>query len=44
MAPECVFQPRLLGMEGGGASEMVFACINGCDIDLRKSLYEHIVW
>lgn len=31
------------GKEYDGIHEMVFKCINTCDIDVRKSLYENIV-
>jgi actin-related protein 2 len=43
MAPECVFQPRLLDLEAKGASEQLFNAINESDVDLRKALYEHII-
>jgi actin-related protein 2 len=43
MAPECLFQPHLIGMEARGMSELIFDCINGCSIDLRVNLYKHIV-
>jgi len=42
-APEALFNPALMDVEGDGLAEMVFACINGADIDLRAELYKHIV-
>lgn len=43
MAPEALFQPRLLDLEDKGVAEQVFACVNESDIDLRRSLYQHII-
>ena len=43
MAPECLFQPHLIGREEGGMSQRVFDCINGSPIDIRVNLYKHIV-
>jgi actin-related protein len=40
---EVLFQPSLMGKEGGGIDEITFQSINKCDIDLRRSLYENIV-
>ncbi|KAA6383227.1 MAG: putative actin family [Streblomastix strix] len=42
-APECLFKPHLLDIEGGGVAEQVFNSINECDIDVRPDLYEHII-
>ncbi|KAK2943423.1 putative Actin [Blattamonas nauphoetae] len=43
MAPECIFRPGLLDIEGEGIGGQLFSSINDSDIDLRKALYEHIV-
>ncbi|KAH7828452.1 actin-related protein 2 [Monocercomonoides exilis] len=43
MAPECLFQPRLLDIEADGVAKQVFSCINDADVDLRKQLYSSIV-
>merc|ERR1712224_162021 len=40
---EVLFQPSLLGKEGGGIDEITFKSINKCDIDVRKNLYENVV-
>ncbi|XP_024537563.1 actin-related protein 2 [Selaginella moellendorffii] len=42
-APEALFNPELLDMEGGGLAELVFRCIQEMDIDNRMTLYQHIV-
>eukprot|EP01117_Protostelium_nocturnum_P013590 TRINITY_DN508_c0_g1_i1.p1 TRINITY_DN508_c0_g1~~TRINITY_DN508_c0_g1_i1.p1 ORF type:complete len:391 (+),score=151.08 TRINITY_DN508_c0_g1_i1:120-1292(+) len=42
-APEVLFEPHLLDVDGGGMSEQLFDCINKADIDLRSTFYEHIV-
>lgn len=42
-APECLFQPHLLGIEGMGMAELLFDCINSADIDTRAEFYKHIV-
>jgi len=41
--PEILFNPMNAGMEMRGAHELVFDCINKCDIDSRRVLYENIV-
>jgi actin-related protein 2 len=43
MAPECLFQPRLLDVESDGVAKQLFRSINDADIDLRKDLYGSIV-
>lgn len=43
MAPEALFSPGLIDVDGPGISEAVFNCINGADIDTRAELYQHIV-
>jgi len=42
-APEALFTPELIDMEGDGLSGAVFRCIQEMDIDNRMSLYQHIV-
>jgi len=42
-APECLFSPQLVDVEGPGAAELVFDCINKADIDTRAEFYQHIV-
>jgi len=42
-APECLFQPHLIDVEGKGMGELLFECINKADMNLRGDLYNHIV-
>ncbi|OAF69974.1 Actin-related protein 2 [Intoshia linei] len=42
-APECLFQPHLVDVEGSGMSEMIFNTIQKADMDVRKTLYKHIL-
>jgi actin-related protein len=42
-APEILFRPELVGVEQPGLSDLVFACIQQADVDLRSSLYQHII-
>lgn len=42
-APEALFQPHLIGVEGLGVAELLFECINKADVDLRAEFYKHIV-
>lgn len=42
-APEALFQPHLINVEGQGIAELVFNTIQNADIDLRPDLYKHIV-
>jgi actin-related protein 2 len=42
-APEVLFQPHLIDVESVGVSELLFNCINSCDIDTRAEFYKHIV-
>jgi actin-related protein 2 len=42
-APECLFQPHLLDVEQPGLAEMLFNTIQQADVDIRRSLYGHIV-
>lgn len=43
MAPEVMFNPRLLDIEAPGIAEMAFNAIQDAPIDNRRMLYEHIV-
>jgi len=42
-APEILFRPSLVDVEGLGMGELLFKAINGAAIDLRSELYKHIV-
>ncbi|KAF4523271.1 hypothetical protein B566_EDAN006894 [Ephemera danica] len=42
-APEALFQPHLINVEGQGIAELVFNTIQTADIDMRSELYKHIV-
>ncbi|XP_054281701.1 actin-related protein 2-B isoform X2 [Macrosteles quadrilineatus] len=42
-APEALFQPHLIDVEGQGIAELVFNTIQAADIDIRAELYKHIV-
>lgn len=42
-APEALFQPHLINVEGQGIAELLFDTIQRCDIDIRPELYKHIV-
>ena len=42
-APEALFQPHLINVEGAGVAELLFNCINAADIDTRAEFYKHIV-
>ncbi|KAB0792709.1 hypothetical protein PPYR_14668 [Photinus pyralis] len=42
-APEALFQPHLINVEGHGIAELVFNTIQAADIDMRSELYKHIV-
>ncbi|XP_019416809.1 PREDICTED: actin-related protein 2-like isoform X3 [Lupinus angustifolius] len=42
-APEALFTPELIDVEGDGMADMVFRCIQEMDIDNRMTLYQHIV-
>jgi actin-related protein len=41
--PEGLFQPSHIGMEQSGIQDVVFQCVNKCDIDLKRTLFENIV-
>ncbi|XP_046686322.1 actin-related protein 2-B isoform X4 [Homalodisca vitripennis] len=42
-APEALFQPHLIDVEGQGIAELVFNTIQAAHIDIRAELYKHIV-
>ena len=42
-APEALFEPRLLDIDGKGLADLVFEVINVSDISVRPELYKHIV-
>ena len=42
-APEALFEPNRVDVESKGMAELVFDCINSCDMDVRPELYKHIV-
>jgi actin-related protein 2 len=42
-APEVLFHPGLIDVEGLGASDMLFQMIQEADVDLRADFYKHIV-
>lgn len=42
-APEALFQPHLINVDGVGVAELLFNTINAADIDTRVELYKHIV-
>jgi actin-related protein 2 len=42
-APEALFQPHLINIEGAGMAELLFNTIQAADIDTRLDFYKHIV-
>jgi len=42
-APEALFQPHLINIEGVGIAELLFNTIQAADIDTRPEFYKHIV-
>jgi len=42
-APEVLFEPHLIDVEGGGMGDQLFECINKADVDTRPEFYKHIV-
>lgn len=42
-APEVLFQPHLINVEGAGVAELLFNTIQAADIDTRSEFYKHIV-
>jgi len=43
LAPECLFNPALLGKDEPGVSDVLFKVINNSDVDIRQAFYDHIV-
>lgn len=43
LAPEALFNPELVDVEGGGIADCVFKCVQENDVDNRMLMYEHIV-
>lgn len=41
--PEALFKPSLLGQEVAGLHEAIFSSIAGCDMDLRREMYNNVV-
>ncbi|KAM3174005.1 hypothetical protein ACTXT7_011415 [Hymenolepis weldensis] len=42
-SPEVLFTPELIGREISGIHEVAYRVIEGCEIDLRRSMYKSIV-
>ncbi|XP_013383369.1 actin-related protein 2 [Lingula anatina] len=42
-APEALFQPHLINVEGMGMAELLFSTIQAADMDTRPEFYKHIV-
>ena len=40
--PECLFKPKMLGLDMKGIHKSIYECIQKADIDLRRELYENI--
>ncbi|KAJ7204638.1 actin-domain-containing protein [Mycena haematopus] len=43
LAPECLFQPALLGLDAAGIHQTILNSISKCDLDIRRDLYRNIV-
>ncbi|KKN09109.1 hypothetical protein LCGC14_1049910 [marine sediment metagenome] len=43
LAPECFFNPAVLGKELAPLDDVVVGAISDCDVDLRRDLYSNIV-
>jgi actin-related protein 2 len=42
-APEVLFEPHLIDVDGPGMGELLFDCIHKADVDTRPEFYNHIV-
>ena len=42
-APEALFQPHLINVDGVGVAELLFNTIQAADMDTRPEFYKHIV-
>uniref|UniRef100_A0A6B2LQW8 Uncharacterized protein n=1 Tax=Arcella intermedia TaxID=1963864 RepID=A0A6B2LQW8_9EUKA len=40
---EPLFQPSLVGLEGGGVHECAYDAVMRCDVDVRRELYGNVV-
>ncbi len=40
--PECLFKPKMLGMDIPGIHELIYQSIQKADLDLRRELYQSI--
>ncbi|EJD35947.1 actin 2 [Auricularia subglabra TFB-10046 SS5] len=40
---EALFQPAMLGLESAGIHDTIYNSIMGCDIDIRKELYNNVI-
>ncbi|KKN49780.1 hypothetical protein LCGC14_0639260 [marine sediment metagenome] len=43
LAPECFFNPAVLGKELAPLDDVIVGAISDCDVDLRRDLYSNIV-
>ena len=43
MAPECLFNPSLMGKEMESLADVIVGSISECDVDLRRDFYSNIV-
>ncbi|EJD51356.1 actin 1 [Auricularia subglabra TFB-10046 SS5] len=41
--PEALFQPAMLGLESAGIHDTIHNSITGCDIDIRRELYNNVI-
>jgi actin-related protein 2 len=42
-APEVLFEPHLIDVEGMGMGDLLFDCITKADVDIRTEFFNHIV-
>lgn len=42
-APECLFNPNLIGLDIGGVGNAIYQCIMKSDLDIRKVLCENFI-
>lgn len=43
IAPECLFNPSVIGKEIEPLDDMIVSAINECDVDLKRDLFDNIV-
>jgi actin len=41
--PECFFRPSILGFDVPGIHKKIQECVNRCDLDVKKDLWENII-